>query len=57
MTKQIEVLDSLPGSGKTYAILKYISEHKDFENYLSIHKPEFIDEFSIILAQRKLEQE
>ena len=30
MTKQIEVLDALPGSGKTYDILKYISEHKDF---------------------------
>ena len=24
MTQQIEVLDALPGSGKTYAILKYI---------------------------------
>ena len=30
MTQQIEVLDALPGSGKTYAILKYISENKDF---------------------------
>ena len=30
MTQQIEVLDALPGSGKSYAILKYISEHKDF---------------------------
>ena len=30
MTQQIEVLDALPGSGKTYAILKYMSEHKDF---------------------------
>lgn len=29
MTQQIEVLDALPGSGKTYAILKYISEHKE----------------------------
>ena len=24
MTQQIEVLDALPGSGKTYAIMKYI---------------------------------
>ena len=30
MTQQIEVLDALPGSGKSYAILKYTSEHKDF---------------------------
>ncbi len=30
MTQQIEVLDALPGSGNSYAILKYISEHKDF---------------------------
>lgn len=30
MTKQIEVLDALPGSGKTYAILEYISKHKEF---------------------------
>ena len=30
MTQQIEVLDALPGSGKTYVILKYISEYKDF---------------------------
>ena len=30
MTQQIEVLDVLPGLGKTYAILKYISEYKDF---------------------------
>jgi len=29
MTKQIEVLDALPGSGKTYAILEYISKHKE----------------------------
>ena len=29
MTQQIEVLDALPGSGKTYAILKCISEHKE----------------------------
>ena len=29
MTQQIEVLDALPGSGKTCAILKYISEHKE----------------------------
>lgn len=30
MTQKIEVLDALPGSGKTYAILEYISKHKDF---------------------------
>ena len=30
MTQQIEVLDALPGSGKTYAILKCTSENKDF---------------------------
>lgn len=30
MTQQIEVLDALPVSGKSYAILEYISEHKDF---------------------------
>ena len=30
MTQQIEVLDALPGSGKSYAILKYISEYKEF---------------------------
>ncbi len=30
MTQQIEVLDALPGLGKSCAILKYISEHKDF---------------------------
>ena len=30
MTKQIEVLDALPGSGKSYAILNYTLEHKDF---------------------------
>ena len=30
MTQQIEVLDALPGSGKTYAILEYISKHKEF---------------------------
>ena len=29
MTQQIEVLDALPGSGKTYAILEYISKHKE----------------------------
>lgn len=29
MTQQIEVLDALPGSGKTYAILDYISKHKE----------------------------
>jgi len=29
MTKQIEVLDALPGSGKTYAILEYISKNKE----------------------------
>ena len=29
MTQQIEVLDALPGSGKTYAILEYISKNKD----------------------------
>lgn len=29
MTRQIEVLDALPGSGKTYAILEYISKHKE----------------------------
>lgn len=29
MTKQIEVIDALPGSGKTYAILEYISNHKE----------------------------
>lgn len=28
MTKQIKVLDSLPGSGKTTAILKYISQNR-----------------------------
>lgn len=41
--------------GRWLAISNCILE--DFENYLSVHKPEFIDEFSIILAQRKLEQE
>ena len=30
MTQQIEVLDALPGSGKTYAILECTSEHKEF---------------------------
>ena len=30
MTQQIEVLDALPGSGKTYAILECISKHKEF---------------------------
>ena len=30
MTQQIEVLDALPGSGKSCAILKYTSEQKDF---------------------------
>ena len=30
MTQQIEVLDALPGSGKSYAILKYMSKYKDF---------------------------
>lgn len=29
MTKQIEILDALPGSGKTYAILEYISKNKE----------------------------
>lgn len=29
MTQQIEVLDALPGSGKTYAILEYISKNKE----------------------------
>lgn len=29
MTQQIEVIDALPGSGKTYAILEYISKHKE----------------------------
>lgn len=29
MTQKIEVLDALPGSGKTYAILEYISLHKE----------------------------
>ena len=29
MTKQIEVIDALPGSGKTFSILRYISEHKE----------------------------
>lgn len=29
MTQKIEVLDALPGSGKTYAILEYISKHKE----------------------------
>lgn len=29
MTKLVEVLDSLPGSGKTHAIIKYMSEHQD----------------------------
>lgn len=28
MTKQIKVLDSLPGSGKTTAILKYMGQHR-----------------------------
>ena len=41
--------------GRWLAISNCILE--DFENYLSVHKPEFIDEFSLILAQRKLEQE
>ena len=30
MTKEIEVLDALPGSGKTYAILECISKYKEF---------------------------
>ena len=30
MTQQIEVLDALPGSGKTYAILECISNRKEF---------------------------
>ena len=30
MTQQIEVLDALPGSGKTYAILECTSKHKEF---------------------------
>lgn len=29
MTKEIEVLDSLPGSGKTTAIIKYMAENQD----------------------------
>lgn len=29
MTTQIEVLDALPGSGKTEAIFRYIAEHKE----------------------------
>jgi hypothetical protein len=29
VTKQLEILDALPGCGKTTAILKYISEHQD----------------------------
>ncbi len=29
MTKEIEVLDALPGCGKTYAILEMISKNQD----------------------------
>ena len=36
MTQQIEVLDALPGSGKSYTIMKYISEHKDLLVILTI---------------------
>ena len=55
MTQQIEVLDALPGSGKTYAILEYISKHKELPwlyitpmlSELETRIPEMSDKFDL----------
>lgn len=55
MTRQIEVLDALPGSGKTYAILEYISKHKELPwlyitpmlSELNNRIPEMSDKFDL----------
>jgi hypothetical protein len=55
MTQQIEVLDALPGSGKTYAILEYISKNKELPwlyitpmlSELEVRIPEMQEKFDL----------
>lgn len=55
MTQKIEVLDALPGSGKTYAVLEYISKHKEIPwlyitpmlSELETRIPEMSDKFDL----------
>lgn len=42
MTQQIEVIDALPGSGKTYAMLEYISKRKEY-NIDRVYLEDFAD--------------
>ena len=52
MTQQIEVLDALPGSGKSYTIMKYISGHKEY-NIDRVYLEDFADGIYQIVIEIK----